>query len=122
MRMMIVDDSSIIRNRIAQLANHPDLPRIDIVGMARHGGEAVSLFAQHRPDIVTMDLTMPEMDGIDCIKRLVLMSDNVRILVVSALGDKRTALQALMCGAHGYLHKPFTNSELVGSLRELMKD
>ena len=122
MKLMIVDDSSIIRNRIAQLAGDPRLPKLEIVGLARHGGEAMSIFAQHQPDIVTMDLTMPEVDGIACIQALARMSQTVRILVVSALGDKRTALKALMCGAHGYLHKPFTSEELVASLKELIRD
>lgn len=122
MRLLIVDDSSVIRNRIAQLARHPDLPALEVVGTARHGTEALELAHKHRPEVVTMDLTMPNMDGVTCIKELVKSFPDARILVVSALGDRKTALQAMTNGAHGFLHKPFTSDELVEGLKELLRD
>lgn len=122
MRLLIVDDSSVIRNRIAQLARHPDLPALEVVGTAKHGTEALELAHKHRPEVVTMDLTMPNMDGVTCIKELVKSFPYARILVVSALGDRKTALQAMTNGAHGFLHKPFTSDELVEGLKELLRD
>ncbi|MDB5800878.1 MAG: response regulator transcription factor [Rhodocyclales bacterium] len=122
MRLLIVDDSSVIRSRIARIAQHPDLSPIEVVGLARHGEEAIGMCSRHRPDVVTMDLTMPNMDGLACIQGIVKISGMARILVVSALSDKRTALKALTYGAHGYIHKPFTDAELVAGLQELVKD
>lgn len=122
MKLLVVDDSSVIRNRIAQLATHPDLPRLDLVGTAKDGQEALELARRHLPDVVTMDLTMPNMDGVTCIKSLARLAPEMRILVVSALGDRKTALQAMTNGAHGYLHKPFTSEELVEGLKELLRD
>jgi len=122
MKMLVVDDSSVIRNRIVQVSRHPDLPDLDVVGTARHGGEALLLAKEYLPDVVTMDLTMPNVDGVACIKGLMKISPDMRILVVSALGDRKTALNAMSCGAHGFLHKPFTSEELVEGLKELLKD
>lgn len=119
MKLLIVDDSSLIRNRIARLLGAGLLPASEIAGMARNGVEAVRAFREHRPALVTMDLTMPEMDGIACIKSLVAIDPDVRILVVSALSDKATALQALKMGAQGFLYKPFTDDQLADALAEL---
>jgi two-component system chemotaxis response regulator CheY len=120
MKLMIVDDSGIIRNRITRLAGTLSSLRIDVVGPAKHGREAIDLFATSQPDIVTMDLTMPEMDGVECTRRLVDMCPDVRILVVSALSDKPTALKALKNGASDFLYKPFNDRQLIDAIEELV--
>lgn len=117
-RLMIVDDSNVIRSRIARVAG-ADRLNAQIVGLARNGVEAVRLCAQHQPDLVTLDLTMPEMDGIDCVEELVRIKPDIRVLVVSALSDKATALEAIKRGANGFLFKPFTDDQLVHALKEL---
>lgn len=120
MRLMIVDDSTVIRNRIARLITDPRLAELQIVGMAGDGEQAVELARSKRPDIITMDLTMPKMDGEDCISAIIEFLPDVQILVVSALADKATALRAVMRGAHGFLHKPFRDEDLLQSLLEFM--
>ncbi len=122
MKLMIVDDSNIIRSRIARIMANPKLPTIEIVGFASNGTDALALFQATRPDIVTMDLTMPEMDGVECTTLLVECDPNVKILIVSALSDKATAIQALKNGAEGFLYKPFTDDELVNALLELTEE
>ncbi|MES3024592.1 MAG: response regulator [Pseudomonadota bacterium] len=119
MKLLIVDDSNIIRSRIARIALHPRLQNIQIVGMAKNGLEALELARRHPPEVVTMDLTMPEMDGIACIAALIAEQPNLNILVVSALGDKTTAISALKKGARGFLHKPFTDDQLADALLEI---
>lgn len=120
-RLMIVDDAQSIRNRIARLATDPRLPPLDIVGAARNGITAVRLFRETRPQLVTMDLTMPEMDGVACTAQLSAIDPDVAILVVSALTDKFTAIRALENGARGFLDKPFTDDELINALIEVIK-
>jgi len=120
MRLLIVDDSNIIRTRIARVVADWRAREFVVVGMARNGAEALRLAATHRPDVVTMDLTMPEMDGIECVERMVELLPDVHILVVSALADKATALQALKRGAQGFLFKPFTEAQLGSALTELV--
>lgn len=121
MKLLIVDDSNIIRSRIARITLHPQLRGLDIVGLARNGVEAVNICRTQRPDIVTMDLTMPEMDGIACVERLMAYDARINILVVSALSDKTTAIQALKKGARGFLHKPFSDEQLVEALLEVSR-
>ena len=93
-----------------------------MVGSANNGREAVELFRRTQPDVVTMDLTMPEMDGIECVQRLVALNSKVLILVVSALADKATAVEAIEKGANGFLCKPFTDRQLNDALHELLLD
>lgn len=117
-RLMIVDDSNVIRRRIERVH---DLLGIEFVGAARNGREALELHAKVQPTIVTMDLTMPEMDGTECVARLVERDPNIRILVISALADKLTAIDAIEKGASGFLCKPFTDRQLNEALRKLIE-
>ncbi|WP_394261538.1 response regulator transcription factor [Moraxella boevrei] len=116
-RLMIVDDSNIIRNRIQRIYNSD---QFTLVATASNGVEAIEKFDTHNPDVVTMDLTMPQMDGLECIGKLVAKNPDVRILVVSALSDKATGIQALELGASGFLCKPFSEEELAEALAELV--
>jgi two-component system chemotaxis response regulator CheY len=113
---MIVDDSNIVRRRIERTQEIPD---IEVIGTARNGREALELHARAKPNLVTMDLTMPEMDGIECVRRLVERDPLIKILVISALADKATAIEALETGASGFLCKPFTERQLNDALAKL---
>lgn len=118
-KLMIVDDSNIIRNRIQRAYNGEQFM---LVATASNGEDAIEKFTTHRPDVITMDLTMPKMDGLECIKKIVAIDSEVRILVVSALSDKATGIRALSLGAGGFLCKPFSEDELAQALDELMSD
>ncbi|MCU0756128.1 MAG: response regulator [Xanthomonadales bacterium] len=118
LRMIVVDDSNIIRGRIER-SQHQAL--IEIVGSAENGLKAVALCEQLKPDLATMDITMPEMDGIECIRQLLKIKPDMLILVVSALNDQVMILEALKAGAHGFLSKPFNEASLNRSLSELIK-
>jgi len=116
-KLMIVDDSNIMRRRIERSQTFEEL---ELVGTASNGLDALELFKRSDPDVVTMDLTMPQMDGIECISRLVSMKPAVRILVISALADKATAVEAMEKGANGFLNKPFTDRQLNEAIAELL--
>ena len=119
LKLMIVDDSNIIRSKITRtLSQH----HMEVVATASNGEEAISLFARTTPDVVMMDLTMPRMDGLECIRALRKLNSKVHILVVSALADKATAIQALKEGAQGFLCKPFSESDLTEAMDELLGD
>lgn len=117
-RLMIVDDSNIMRRKIER---SQEIPNVEIVGTAGNGHEALALHATSRPTLVTMDLTMPEMDGNECVAELVKRDPEIRILVISALADKATAIDALEKGASGFLCKPFTDRQLNDALRKLIE-
>jgi two-component system chemotaxis response regulator CheY len=114
---MIVDDSNVMRRKIER--SH-QCARLQFVGSAGNGKQAVELFRRTEADVVTMDITMPEMDGIDCVEQLVGIKPEVLILIVSALADKATAIEAIKRGANGFLCKPFTDRQLTDALDELL--
>lgn len=118
-KLMIVDDSNIIRNRIQRAYNGD---KFTLVATASNGIDAIEKFKTHRPDVITMDITMPQMEGLECIEKIIAVDDSVRILVVSALSDKATGIKALSLGAGGFLCKPFSDDELVEALDEMMND
>lgn len=119
LKLMIVDDSNIIRRRIERCQQ---IDRLEVVGSAGNGRDAIELFRRTHPDVVTMDLTMPLMDGIECVEKLVALDPKVLILVVSALADKATAVEAIEKGANGFLCKPFTDRQLNDALEELLRE
>jgi len=116
-RMMIVDDSNVIRRRIERCQR---VDGVEVVGTASNGVEALALFVELDPDVVTMDITMPQMDGIECVERMVNLKPDVLILVISALADKATAVEAMEKGANGFLNKPFSDRQLNDALLELL--
>ncbi len=120
-RLLVVDDSLVVRSRIVRLCTRIAHPGVTVVGLAGNGAQAVALARERKPDMVTLDLTMPEMDGEACIGELAGIIPEARILVVSALSDKATALRAIRRGAHGFIHKPFRDEELTDALLELME-
>ncbi len=121
MRVLIVDDSNMIRSRISRVVQGGGLAGVPLVGLARNGAEALRIARATQPDVVTMDLTMPEMDGIQCITELLRILPRTSILVVSALSDKSTAIQALRLGARGFVAKPFSDDELKLALLDVVE-
>ena len=117
LKLLIVDDSNVIRRRIER---SQQIDRLEVVGLATNGVDAIEQFRRFDPDVFTMDITMPQMDGIECVDRLVQMKPHVLILVVSALADKATAVEAMEKGANGFLNKPFTDRQLNDALLELI--
>jgi len=118
LKLLIVDDSNIMRRRIER---SQQMDTLRVVGTAANGLEALELFKKTNPDVITMDLTMPQMDGIQCIEQIVALKPAVRILVVSALADKATAVEAMEKGANGFLNKPFTDRQLNEAMAELLR-
>jgi two-component system chemotaxis response regulator CheY len=117
LKLLIVDDSNVIRRRIERCQQ---IEHLQVVGLASNGVEAIEVFRQTDPDVVTMDITMPQMDGIECVEQLVAIKPDVLILIISALADKATAVEAMEKGANGFLNKPFSDRQLNEALAELI--
>jgi len=116
-RLLVVDDSLVVRNAIGRIGH----ASIAEVLRAEDGQEAVTLFEQHLPELVTMDLTMPNLDGLSAIARIVSVEPRTSILVISALNSHRVALEAIQRGACGFLTKPFTEREVSEALDALVQ-
>ena len=120
MRLLVVDDSNMIRSRISKIVQNGKIKGLALVGLARNGEEAVRIARATHPDIITMDLTMPEMDGLECTAAIMKILPHTRVLVVSALDDKATAIAALKLGARGFVAKPFSDEELQLALLDML--
>lgn len=94
---------------------------LEIVGTAGDGEQALEIFKQYTPDIVTMDITMPKMDGLVCLEKIMGINPDCRVLVISALKDPSTGLKALKLGAKGFLPKPFTQNQLQEEFEALLE-
>jgi two-component system chemotaxis response regulator CheY len=117
--LLIVDDSSTIRRSIER---HILSDRVTKIYQAANGLEAMELFERYRPEFVTMDLTMPEMDGLTCISRMMALKPDTRLMVISALGDATTAIEAVERGANEYVVKPFSAEDLNLALANLISE
>jgi len=116
MRMLVVDDSDLIRRAIRRTIEKPN----DEIRTAGDGVEALRVAETFDPQIVTMDISMPQMDGLTCLEGILKMRPKARILVISALRDKPTAVEAVKRGAHGFLLKPFTPEALSFEIEDLI--
>jgi two-component system chemotaxis response regulator CheY len=118
-KLLIVDDSNVIRRSIQRTIGQADTTEVRTAG---NGLEALKVFDEFQPEVVTMDITMPEMDGLSCVEAILGKKPGTRILVISALADKATAVEAVKRGATGFLLKPFTAETLTTELAELFVD
>lgn len=116
MRLLIVDDSLVVRNAIQRSV---DDGKVSEIFRAEDGEEAVSIFTRERPELVTMDLTLPRLDGLGAIRRIREIAPHTSILVISALNSHKTAMEAIALGACGFLTKPFTPREMSEALDQL---
>lgn len=117
MKLLVVDDSLVVRNAIERaIANGA----IAEVLRAADGAQAVDVFREHRPEMITMDLTMPNLDGLAAISAIREIDPQVSVLVISALNSHRAAMEALQRGACGFLTKPFTESEVREAIDQLV--
>ena len=117
LKLLIVDDSMVMRRaltRSIQTANFEE------VRSASNGMLALKQFREFLPDVVTLDLTMPELGGIETLEEMLKIKPNTKIMIVSALADDATAIEALKKGAEQFICKPFTSEELKQALEEML--
>ena len=113
-RVLIADDHEVVRIGIGRmLENDPD---IDVVGVARDGAEAIALCAEHAPDVVLMDLEMPNTDGVEATQSIVRAGRSV-VVILTSFGDREHIAEAIDSGAVGYLLKDADPRELVAGSR-----
>jgi two-component system, chemotaxis family, chemotaxis protein CheY len=117
-KILIVDDSTVSRKKlraILEAANH------EIVGEAGDGAEALKKYEALSPDLVTMDITMPNVDGISVVKEIMKYDPLARVVMITALGKGGTILEALNAGAKHYITKPFADDQIINSIQEALE-
>lgn len=108
-RILVADDADFMYEMLENLI---DKNRFEVVGYAGDGEEAVKKFKELTPDLVTMDILMPRMNGIKSIKEIRRLNPRARVLVISALSDPDLVKEAMAAGASDYITKPFSVSDL----------
>ncbi len=119
-RVLIVDDHAVVRQGLRtflELQNDPPALPIEVVGEAANGSQAVELARRTQPDVVLLDLVMPEMDGIAATPRIITCSPRSRVLILTSFGEEDKVFPAIRAGAHGYLLKDIPPNDLVLAVR-----
>jgi DNA-binding NarL/FixJ family response regulator len=114
-RVVIADDHAVVRQGLEQLISTTD--DIEFAGSAANGEEAVALAARERPDVILMDLSMPELDGVAATRQIVADDGGARVVVLTSLADDRHIADALRAGAIGYLLKHAEPDEVLNAIR-----
>lgn len=120
-RVLIVDDHAVVRQGLRtflELQDDPSNLPIQVVGEAGNGLEAVELASRTQPDIVLLDLVMPEMDGIQATPRIIASSPHTRVIILTSFGEEDKVIPAIRAGAQGYLLKDIPPDELVQAVRD----
>jgi DNA-binding NarL/FixJ family response regulator len=110
-RVLVADDQTLFRTGLARMLATD--PRVEVVGQARNGEDAIALALAGKPNVVLLDLQMPDFSGVEVTRRLLREAPGVHILVLSAYGDRAMVNQALASGAEGYVDKDVTVEEIV---------
>lgn len=117
MKLLIVDDSMVMRRSVARTFHNSEFEEIRAAG---DGVQALEQFRNFLPDVVTLDLTMPHLGGIEALEAMLKIKPETKIMIVSALSDDATAIEALKKGAEQFICKPFTTEELNQALDEML--
>lgn len=115
-RVLIVDDAAFMRVSIKNMLSRHNY---EIVGEAENGKAAVMKYKELKPDIVTMDITMPDMDGLTSLKEILAIDPSANVIVVSAMGQENMVREAVLLGAKGFVVKPFKEDTILAALKNL---
>jgi len=115
-RVLIVDDAAFMRMSLKTLLERNGF---QVVGEAENGVVAVRKYKELKPDIVTMDITMPEMDGVQALKEIRQLDSASKVVMITALGQESYVREAVMLGAKGFIVKPFTEDYVINTLSKL---
>ncbi|MCI1696940.1 response regulator [Aneurinibacillus aneurinilyticus] len=112
-KVLVVDDAVFMRNIIKDFLTKNGF---EVVGEAGNGAEAVQKYIQTRPDLVTMDITMPEMDGVEALKKIKEHDPLAKIIICSAMGQEKMVIQAMGAGAIDFIVKPFQEARVLEAI------
>ena len=115
-KLLVVDDAMFMRMTIKKMLEKSNY---EVIGEAANGAMGIELYKKLQPDVVTMDITMPEMSGIDALKEIKAFDPKAIVIMVTALGQESMVKEAIMNGAKNYLVKPFTEENLFKVLNNL---
>jgi two-component system, chemotaxis family, chemotaxis protein CheY len=113
-KILIIDDSDIARFFLVKTFQEEGFEVIE----ANSGQKGIDLFKEHSPDLVTLDITMPKMNGIIVLEELIMIDPNAKIVMISAVGQRAIVLNCLKLGAKGYITKPFNEQNVIDTIKK----
>lgn len=116
-RVLIVDDAKFMRDKIREILETEDL---QVAGEAENGEEAVLLYQELQPDLVIMDITMPVKNGIEALKDMIQLNPKVKVIMCTAMRQKRIVVEAIEAGAKDFIVKPFEETKVVEAIRHVL--
>ena len=115
MRVLVVDDAMFMRMMLKDILSKNGY---EVCGEAANGREAIEKYIELRPDLVLLDITMPEMDGIEALKKIKMIEPKAKIIMCSAMGQQAMVIEAIQNGALDFVVKPFQKDRVIESLRK----
>jgi len=116
-RVLIVDDLAFIKLIIRDTLEKTGF---EVVGEASNGLEAVEMYKRLSPDVVLMDITMPRMDGIQALSKIMELDSNAKVIMCSALGQQKLIIQSIQLGAKDFIVKPFKPERIIGAIKKVL--
>ncbi len=115
-KILVVDDAEFLRVRISKMLVGDGYEVIE----AENGLLALNAFKAQRPDVVLMDITMPEMDGLTALREILAVDSGAKVIMLTALGQESVVLEAIKSGAKDFIVKPFERDRVIGALQKLV--
>ena len=115
-KVLIVDDAAFMRISIKNMLTKNGY---EVVGEAENGAVGVEMYKDLKPDIVTMDITMPEMSGLEALKEITKSDPQAKVVMVSAMGQEAMVREAIVSGAKGFIVKPFKEEGIIAAIKKL---
>ncbi len=116
-RVLVVDDAAFMRMMLKDILTKNGF---EVVGEAENGKDAVEKYKELKPDVVTMDITMPEMDGVTAVKEIKKVDPNAKIVMVSAMGQQAMVIDSIRAGASDFVVKPFQPDRVLEALHKVL--
>jgi two-component system, chemotaxis family, chemotaxis protein CheY len=116
-KVLIVDDAAFMRMMLKDILEKNGF---EVIGEAPTGVKAVELYKNAKPDVVTMDITMPDMDGIEAVKKIKAIDAAAKIIMCSAMGQQNMVMEAIKAGARDFIVKPFQGDRVVEAIKKVL--
>jgi len=116
-KVLIVDDAAFMRMMLKDILTKNGY---EVVGEAENGAKAVEKYGELKPDLVTMDITMPEMDGISALKNIRSIDSNAKVVMCSAMGQQAMVIEAIQAGARDFIVKPFQADRVLEAVKKVI--